>query len=497
MKFPSTVAFLTCVLFGFCASAFTARAQESGEFRTVFGGFGVKLPNKYSEYKPALLQIANYKFPTRIYHWNFEHEIFTISSGEGTNDLEKPEYAKLFLDDFRRQYAGTSLKQNGVIIDESKWSYEGHPGWQMVERHNGIVVNLRFFVIGDRFYSISVAVNDGLGINEARQNILDSFHLLLPAEYAEEKERLIQTFSPPPLPQQPAIKRPVSDAQEENLRGNVKRVYTEEGEFLGRPEPITIYPRTREDFDQNGYLVSKIQFLDFMPYKAFSFGYVDGARAYLLTERPSLVEQVFSTGPKTPQPPQLYKVEYKYGKTGQLEEVRASAEKGKLEQVYSYHDKTDRREIGFKERGRFDPEISLRWKSVIQLDKDGNTTGETRTEYVTSPTGRSITLEKQIDSYSIVADAIRGQAMISPNGNTKPPSVADVVKNPNLTQSVTQPTGETGSRPMIESTYSYTYDFDSHGNWIKRIQSLIKKADRSTAVVPVRVTVTYRKITYY
>ena len=41
----------TCLLTGLvCILSLVARAQESGEFRTVFGGFGVKLPEKYSEY---------------------------------------------------------------------------------------------------------------------------------------------------------------------------------------------------------------------------------------------------------------------------------------------------------------------------------------------------------------------------------------------------------------------------------------------------------------
>ncbi len=124
------IAIFTFVLVGLPASlVLTARAQPANEFRTVFGGFAVKLPEKYSEYKPASLNIANYKFPTRIYRWNFEHAIFSIGSGEGANDLEKPEYTKLFVEDLRNQYAEIPLKQNGVIIDEGAWSFEGHPGW--------------------------------------------------------------------------------------------------------------------------------------------------------------------------------------------------------------------------------------------------------------------------------------------------------------------------------------------------------------------------------
>jgi hypothetical protein len=495
------IAIFTFVLAGLPASlVLTARAQPANEFRTVFGGFAVKLPEKYSEYKPASLNIANYKFPTRIYRWNFEHAIFSIGSGEGANDLEKPEYTKLFVEDLRNQYAEIPLKQNGVIIDEGAWSFEGHPGWQMVERHNGMVVNLRFFVIGTRFYTISVAVTDNLGVSETRQNILDSFRLLTAAELTEEKERLIRTFAPPPLPQQPAIKRPLSDAQEDNLQGAVKSVYVEEGKFLGRPQPITRYPRVREEFDQTGYLVSKIEYIDFLPYKAYSYGYVDGTRAYLLSERPSLAEQAVSTGPKTPQPPQLFKVERKYNKNGLLEELKASAEKPKVEQVYSYREKAGTREIAFSERSRFANSVSPQWKSTVELDKNGNPITETRAEYARfaiSTGGQLISTEKQVNSYSVVSDAIRGETMISPNGTTRPPSVAEVSKNPNMTQRVIQSVDSGAPTPATESMYSYTYEYDSHGNWIKRVQSLLKKADKSTAALTVPLTVTYRTITYY
>jgi hypothetical protein len=496
------IAIFSLALAGLPVFLILTRAQQVNEFRTIFGGFAIKLPEKYSEYKPASFKIADYSFPARIYRWNFEHEIFSISTGEGTNDLEKPEYTKLFLDDLRKQYADARLKQNGTIIDEGAWSFEGHPGWQMVERHAGLVVNLRFFVIGTRFYTISVAVNDNLGVNEARQNTLDSFRLLTATEVAEEKERLIQTFAPPALPQQPAINRPMSDAQEDNLRGPVKSIYVEEEQYLGKAQPLTRFPRLREQFDQNGYLVSKIEYLDFLPYKAYSYGYADGARAYIVSERPSLEEQAaFALLKKVqPPPPQLFKVERRYDKAGWLAEVKASTDKPKIEQVYSYKEKNGTREITFSERDRFARDISTKWKSTVQLDSNGNPIAETRIDYapfVITAGGQLISTEKQVNSHEVVGDAIRGETMISPNGTTRPPSVAEVNKNPNLTQRVIQSTNADAPKVGSESTYSYTYEFDSHGNWTRRVQNLVKKADKSTAAVTVPLTVTYRTITYY
>ena len=496
MKLAGKILICFCALCGFlCSYGQTPGTQQPYQFRTVFGRFAINLPSKYSQYELVNFEIAKYKFPVRLYRWQFEHEVFTLTAGEGTNNLEKPEYTKLFLDDLRSQYSQLPLKENGTIIDDGPWSYDGHPGWQIVERHKGVVVDLRFFVIGYRFFTISVAVNDDLGITKTRQDTLDSFHLLSDTEVAEEKERLIESFAPPALPQQPSIKRSLSDAQEENLRGSVKRVYVEEADYLGRPQPSSRHPRTREDFDQEGYLVAKIQYLDFMPYKAFSYGYMNGSRAYSVSERPVLVEQLVATGTRTQQPPDLYRVEYKYGKSGALEEMKASGDKSKVEQVYEYHDKPGRREITFSEKNRYVRELSLQWKSEIQLDKVGNPAAETRMEYTTGSTGKFISTEKQVDSYTVVSNAIRGEMTVPANGVTKAPSVADIVKNPNLTERTSQPEGSGMPRLTFESTYSYTYEYDSHGNWIKRIQSLVKKADKSSTAVPVMVT--YRTITYY
>jgi hypothetical protein len=494
MKLVCKILIFICGLIG-SACAFVAYAQQPDQFRTVFGRFAINLPAKYSEYEFVNFEIAKYKFPVRLYRWNFEHDVFTVCVGEGSNDLDKPEYAKLFLDDLRRQYTEAKLKQNGKIIDESPWAFEGHQGWQIIERHNGVVVDLRFFVVGYRFYTISVAVNDNQGISAARQDILASFHLLTDEQVAAEKELFIQSFAPPPLPQQPSIKRAQSDAQEENLRGPVRRVYVEEGQLLGKPQPRTKVPRTREDFDREGYLISKVDYINFMPYKAYSYGYMNGNRAYLLSERPALEEQLITAGPKVLQAPVLYEVEYRYNKSGRLEEMAVSGEKGKVKQTYSYQNKPGRRETTFSERSLSVKDFSVQWKSVVELDADGNAVSEKRIEYMQAPAGSYVSRERPVDSYDVISNAIRGQVIVPPNGVSKGPSVADVVKNPNLTVRVTEPLSSNTLRRTTESDYSYSYEYDSHGNWTKRIQSLVKRVDKQSTAVP--VTVTYRTITYY
>jgi hypothetical protein len=472
-----------------------ARAQQPDQFRTVFAGFSINLPANYSEYKFASTEIARYKFPARMYRWNSDHDAFTIYVGEGTNDLEKPEYTKLFFDDLRNQHLQHSQKENGVIIDDAPWSFEGHPGWQLLRRYGDVVLAVRSFVIGYRFYAINLSVFDGQGVNETRQKILDSFHLLSIEEIAEEKERLIKSFAPPALPQQPTAKRPLSDAEEENLHGSVKRVYVEEADYLGKPKPGAKHPRLREDFDREGYLVAKVQYRNFVPYRLLSYGYVDGNRAYLLHE-PVMVEQLASSSPKPAQTPQLFKLEYRYGKNGKLEELKVLGDKGVVEK-YSYQNKPNQLEIAFSARIPNAKELSVNWKSILQLDKDGNAITETKMDYVAAIsvlTANSISVEKQVDSYAVVSNAIRGESVIPANGAAKAPSVGDVARNPNMTQRVIEPTGS--SAPLaVESSYSYEYEYDSQGNWITRSQSLVKTVNKMKTAAPIKVT--YRTITYY
>src|SRR5712672_4611740 len=88
-----------------CVFSLVVRAQSANQFRTVFGRFAINLPVKYSQFEFVNFEIAKYKFPVRLYRWQFEHEVFTLTVGEGTNNLEQPEYTKLFLDDLRSQYS--------------------------------------------------------------------------------------------------------------------------------------------------------------------------------------------------------------------------------------------------------------------------------------------------------------------------------------------------------------------------------------------------------
>jgi hypothetical protein len=180
----------------------------------------------------------------------------------------------------------------------------------------------------------------------------------------------------------------------------------------------------------------------------------------------------------------------------ELEELKVLGDKGVVEK-YFYQNKPNQLEIAFSARSPNAKELSVNWKSILQLDKDGNAINETKMDYVAAIsvlTANSISVEKQVDSYAVVSNAIRGESVIPANGASKAPSVGDVARNPNMTQRVIEPTGS--SAPLaVESSYSYEYEYDSQGNWITRIQSLVKTVNKVKTAVPIKVM--YRTITYY
>ncbi len=194
-------------------SHFTLAAQEPDVFRTLIGGFTIHLPANPSEFRFVKVAIGKYTLPVNVYRWRSDYEAFTITVGQGVHNLESPEFAEPFISDLRDQFVAFRLKENGKLIESHPWSFEGHPGWQIVEEHTGFRADLRFFVIGNRVYTINVSIRASQqALNEHEMRVLESFHLFSESELASEKERLIASFTPPPFPQQSAL------AREESLR---------------------------------------------------------------------------------------------------------------------------------------------------------------------------------------------------------------------------------------------------------------------------------------
>jgi hypothetical protein len=228
------------------------------------------------------------------------------------------------------------------------------------------------------------------------------------------------------------------------------------------------------------------------------FGYLNGDRAYRKALRPPLPELTLGQVNPRDNPKKsdsLFKVSRRYDRTtGALEEMTVTGSGGALER-WSYQDEKEHRRIEFTKTDQYG--FTYRWKSVLDLDGDENPIAELKTESFPSGSGAGsssyVSVERPVNDYDVVSQAIKGQPVTSSTGNRNI-TATDVAKNPNQTQRAIQNVRENSRQTKLESNFIYKYEeYDSHHNWTRRVVYVLKKESPQ----PVPVSITYRTITYY
>ena len=470
--------------------AVASPTQDCDEFRSLIIGFAVALPEKVTVYKPGRMEIAKYVFPVNFYRWESPDDNVDIIIGEGTNNLEYPEYTKLFLSSHRELFREVREKLNGRLIQEEPWAVDGHPGWRLVEEFPRGAREVRVFLIGRRFYMVNLTVA-GRNFTERHKRILDSFRRLTREDMKAEQERLIDWATPPPFPQETPTDRPRPDAEEQNLRDSVQRVYTDEVAFF---DPIKSSSRqlvSRQEFDREGYLLTEIQFSGIFPSIVTRYGYRNGSRVFrradgfdIFKPPPCAESSLTQRKPRN----QLYTMSYKHDKNGKLEELRISSDDGVTER-YAYEKNQQRLQTQFS-RGSGGRKSLVQWKSEVELDAEGNAVSEKKTQYYETRDDVYPRFAEQVNVHDVISQSTKGP-VLSTTGNPYPPplSVRDVAKNPNRTVRTTETRAVT--KEGNSSHYEYTYEYDSHHNWIKRTTYVVTEIGRA----PIKET--YRTIVYY
>jgi biotin operon repressor len=450
------------------------QGQSANDYQALVGRFGINLPDS-CDYKTLTTRLAGQAFSAHVYKWMTPEGTFTITFGKGGQvDLDRPEHTNAFLTDLRDKYVAIRQRQNGKILTERSVAFGGHAGFELVDESAGVNVDFRAFVIGNRYYTLAIARNaQQLEFRTKGDQILASFRLLSDSEVGPLGDAIIEGMVPPPLPQEPVVPRIKSDAQDKNLFGNVKRVLTQEerpieGHFLGQKSAVEM-----EDFDQRGYLVRKVHYIDGLPFKALGYGYLHGDRVF---------RKGFGTGQEIftkvthETPSTIHKLKYKYDSSGQLAEMSQFQENGKLEESYSY------RNEGRKRETTLTTSSYTIWKTTALLDDHGNPVEESRTEYY----------EYASPDYYVTERAV---TQISPSSGTPIDKIyaGDLHANPNKSIRVMNPVGSKSLQKAGEKRYWYTYKYDSHGNWTERINSEIDKSGKAASAIEI----TYRVMTYY
>ena len=433
-----------------------AQQNSAEEFVSLSEGFAIKLPARYNDYKPFVpMRIGNEDHNLSLLKWNTSAGLITVGYMRGTRNWEEPDLSKRFFEGFRKLIA-SKIADKGRLVGERSISLDTHPGLEFVVENSGQINAFRIFLVRNRFFMLTLVTEPGQrDAVPSGDEILLSFRLLPRSEVVAIRDRKLESIDWPPLPQYSSSTRLKTDAEDLNLKGRVKQILTEsEYVYDGVLSDIRTSDEMKE-FDRRGYLTREVRFESESPMSITSFSHANET----LTSKKVLVGQ-FANGRTIGLSPMrtgmqvTRETKFKYRDDGRLSEIQTS-ENGEMIQrsILSYSG--NKRETETWEYFRvLRTKTESRSKLTEILDSNGNP------------------LETTASQFQSAGDPM------APGGRYE--------------------------QKVSEEKCEYTYEFDSQGNWIKRIKFLRTFAKvRGTTVYtekvkePVPSLVTYRTITYY
>ena len=167
---------MAVILLASACSFLHAQQSTWKELRSTEGGFsvlmpGTPIPNKVTVNTTSGVEEAN-MFSLSDDSLN---EYIVAYSKYPKTDPKEVSTGKLF-DKVRD---GILLVQQGKLLNEAAITLDGYSGRSIaVERPDGVITTARFYVVGDRFYQLSVNGKTNGREPEATNRFLDSFKLL-------------------------------------------------------------------------------------------------------------------------------------------------------------------------------------------------------------------------------------------------------------------------------------------------------------------------------
>jgi hypothetical protein len=266
---------------------------------------------------------------------------------------------------------------------------------------------------------------------------LDSFKLLSDAEVTQRRLEKVAKAEPSPLPQQPVAPRNGSDASDEGLRGRVKSVLTESQDLSGTK---STQGRKRDSFttyNEHGNILRAEWYDDTGIVDHITvYGFIDGSRVAVSRWIPLESPQSLTGGGIAIPPgwtPPIDKSDPRY---------------------------QDRYEFKYDEKKRLTERSTFRSNGVLAY----------RFVYKYN--------ENQMERWIYSGDrlSMRLVFILDDKGNEVERTIFGRDEHP-------------------RSKYSFTYEFDSSGNWTKRTTLKVVTKDGGQQLEP--YSVDYRTITYY
>lgn len=444
-----TLYFATLLLF-LASTPFSAvcAQQNSAEFVSLSEQFAIKLPARYDEYKPFVpLKVGSEDYSLRLYKWNARCGLITVGYASGTMDLEEPDRSKRFFADFRKLIL-SRIADKGRLVDERSIVLQTHPGLELVAENSGLVNAFRIFLVRNRFYMLALVTGPGQrDSSPTGEEVLLSFRLLSRSEVVAVRDRILGSLDWSPLPRDPSYTRPKTDAEDGYFKGQVKQVLTESEYFYdGALFGIRTSDEMKE-FNEKGYLTREVHFENESPISITSFDHVNGT---LVSKKVVMGlsgnGQPIGLSPTRTGKQITRETKFKYREDGRLSQIKVFENGEMVEQrIFSYSQ--NKRETETWEYFRvLRASAEARSKLSEILDASGNPLEATESRYQNAPEHSSTT-------------------------------------------------GGSYEQKVSEEKSTYTYEFDSQGNWTKRITFNLTSEKGKAKRMPQLVT--YRTITYY
>lgn len=406
-------------------------------FTSLDGRFAIALPRQVGGFRGVTFDTPEGKVTAGdAYSWQSEAARYEVSFMDkdrmpGTSAMDVKEVVRLVSEQMAAQVPAGEAK----VLSNGELTASGLAGREIRIEFASVYGVTRLLASGDRIYMLTAAARKDPQALDAAVKVLDSFRVLTPAEVEAAARKQAEAAAPAPLPQEPAARRPKSDAEDGGLRGRVKTVYTEREDLSGTWPVQGRKPSSMEHYNELGNLTRS----DSYDYKGnladvTAYGYLDGERVSRIKVvehgyNPPLIMVAAPGGAsrRKDDPRYTYKFKYKYDAAGRLLEKAWHMSDGRLWLRYVYRYKgRQREELAYSDDG------SLNQKYLYTLDDKGN----------------------EVE-----------QVIYEPRDNS------------------------------VKAKESYSYEFDAQGNWTKRVTSEWKVKDGKEGFRP--SSVDYRTITYH
>ena len=251
---------------------------KKGIFSSIEAGFSIALPK----------QTGGFNGTKGIqYDWRLTEGYFFVGIEDREIDIEntdnfESETGKVvdrIVNDIARDLFATKFEVKNA---EKKFTqFQAHKQMEIRANLTDTVILLRVFWVKNRAYKLAVLLTEAQKKFEPQaQTVFDSLRISSKDDTDDIIRRKIETNTPKPLPQTPVVPKAKSDAEDENLKGNVKTVF-QESQFIKGQKAGSPKQKDSDDYYNGlGNFTKRVFYDDTsgFPYEIMVYGYINQSR---------------------------------------------------------------------------------------------------------------------------------------------------------------------------------------------------------------------------